>query len=128
MSKKNIAEEIRMDYHNNTNMDEFTCKQTFSSSDKDFLMDIGFKKNVMYDNSTIWYKTYKEDVNEYGAVLELILNPYGEEPKSVSINVRVDMECFGVIDFSFSNCAGALYRDLFSLSLMKLICIKDAEK
>ena len=128
MSKRNIAEEIRMDYRNNTNMDKFTCKQTFSSSDKNFLMDIGFKKNVLPDNSTVWHKTYKEDVDEYGAVLELILDPYEEEPNSVSINVHVDMECFDEIDFSFSNCTGALYRDLFSLSLMKLIWIEGAEK
>jgi len=128
MSKRNIAEEIRIDYLNNTNMDRFTCKKNFSSSDKDFLMGIGFEKNKLPDNSTIWHKTYKEDVDEYGAVLELILNPYGEEPNSVSINVHVDMECFDEIDFSFSNCAGALYRDLFSLSLMKLIWFEDVEK
>ena len=129
MSKRNIAEEIRMDYRNNTNMDKFTCKETFSPSDKDFLMDIGFKKNVSPDNSTIWYKTYMEDVDGYGAVLELVLNPYGEEPGSVSINVHADImgniDLVDEIDFSFSNCAGSLYRDLFSLGLMKLIWIEE---
>ena len=58
MSKRNIAEEIRIDYHNNTNMDRLTCKQTFSSSDNDFLMDIGFEKIKLPTRLTIWYKTY----------------------------------------------------------------------
>lgn len=128
MSKRNIAEEIRIDYHNNTNMDRLTCKQTFSSSDNDFLMDIGFEKIKLPNRLTIWYKTYKENVERYGAVLELILNPDGERPGSVSVNVNLegtdDMNC-AEYDFSFSNCAGALYRDLFSLNIMKLIWFED---
>ena len=129
MSKRNIAEEIRIDYHNNTDMDKLTCKQTFSSSDNDFLMDIGFEKNKLPNSLTIWYKTYKEDVNRYGAVLELILNPNGEMPGSVSVNVNIEnVDEMDYADFSFSNCAGALYRDLFSLSIMKLIWFEDVEK
>lgn len=130
MSKRNIAEEIRIDYRNNTNIDRFGCKQTFSSSERNFLADIGFKKNRLANHPTIWYKTYGEDVDGYGALLELILNPY-EEPGSVSVNVHADImgniEYVDEIDFSFSNCAGALYRDLFSLSIMKLIWFEDVE-
>ena len=63
MSKRNIAEEIRIDYHNNTNMDRLTCKQTFTSSDNDFLMSIGFEKNKLPGSLTIWHKTYMEDVD-----------------------------------------------------------------
>ena len=132
MSKRNIAEEIRIDYHNNTNMDRLTCKQTFTSSDNDFLMSIGFEKNKLPGSLTIWHKTYMEDVDGYGAVLELVLNPYGEVPGSVSINVHADImgniDLVDEIDFSFSNCTGALYRDLFSLSIMKLIWFEDVEK
>lgn len=129
MSKRNIAEEIRMDYRNNTNMDRLTCKQTFSSLDNDFLMNIGFEKNKLPDSLTTWYKTYKEDVTYGDAVLELILNPYGERPGSVSVNVNLeDIEDVSCADYSFSNCAGALYRDLFSLSIMKLIWFEDVEK
>lgn len=129
MTKRNIAEEIRIDYHNNINMDRLTCKQTFSSSDNDFLKDIGFEKTKLPDSLTIWYKTYKEDVDRYGAVLELILNPDGERPGSVSVNVNLEgIEDMSCRDFSFSNCAGALYRDLFSLSIMKLIWFEDVEK
>lgn len=136
MRRKNIAEEIQRRkkiaeevYLKNTNIDKFTCKQTFSSSERDFLIDTGFERTKLSDSLTIWHKTYMEDVDGYGAVLELVLNPYGEEPGSVSINVHADImgniDLVDEIDFSFSNCAGSLYRDLFSLGLMKLIWIEE---
>lgn len=110
-------------------MDKFICKTSFTSSDEDALTKLGFKKTQWPNQPTIWYKLYGEDVDGYGAKLEFILNPYGEAPGSVGVNVNLegieDMEDMDGTDFSFSNCTGALYKDLLNLSLTKLIWTED---
>lgn len=110
-------------------MDKFICKTSFTPSDEEALTKVGFKKNQWPNKPTIWYKIYKEDVDGYGAVMELILNPYYEAPGSVGVNVNLegieDMGDMDGTDFSFSNCTGALYKDLLNLSLTKLIWTED---
>lgn len=110
-------------------MSNFVCKTSFTASEEEILTRAGFKKTQWPNMPTIWYKVYKEDVDENGAVLELILNPYGEAPGSVGVNVNLegveDMEDKYVTDFSFSNCTGALYQDLLFLCTTKLAWTED---
>lgn len=107
-------------------MDKFICKTSFTTSDEEALTKLGFKKTQWPNQPTIWYKIYKEDVDGYGAKLELILNPYGEAPGSVGVNVNIEnVGEMDYADFSFSNCTGVLYKDLLSLSLTKLIWTED---
>ena len=110
-------------------MDKFTCKTSFTSSDEEILTKTGFRKTQWPNQPTIWYKFYGEDVDGCGARLEFILNPYGEAPGSVGVNVNLegieDMEDMSCTDFSFSNCTGALYQDISTLSLTKLIWMED---
>lgn len=104
-------------------MDKFICKTSFTPSDEETLTKLGFKKNQWPNQPTIWYKIYKKDVDGYGAVMELILNPYGEAPGSVSVNVNVadvDADDMDYADFSFSDCTGDLYQDLLFLCATKL--------
>lgn len=102
-------------------MNNFVCKTSFTASDEEALTKAGFKKTQWPNMPTIWYKDYKEDVDENGAVLELILNPYGEAPGSVSVNVNVeDVDDMDYADFSFSDCTGDLYQDLLFLCTTKL--------
>ena len=110
-------------------MDKFICKTSFTTSDEKALTKLGFKKNQWPNRPTIWYKIYGEDVDGCGARLEFILNPYMEAPGSVSVNVNLegieDMEDMSCTDFSFSNYTGALYQDILTLSLTKLIWTED---
>lgn len=107
-------------------MDKFICKTSFTTSDEEALTKLGFKKTQWPNQPTIWYKIYKEDVDGYGAKLELILNPFGEAPGSVGVNVNIEnVGEMDYADFSFSNCTGALYQDILTLSLTKLIWTED---
>lgn len=110
-------------------MDKLICKTSFTPLDEEALTKLGFKKTQWPNQPTIWYKFYGEDVDGYGARLEFILNPYGEAPGSVGINVNLegieDMGDMDGTDFSFSNCTEALYQDLLTLRIIKLIWAED---
>lgn len=107
-------------------MNNFVCKTSFTASEEEILTRAGFKKTQWPNQPTIWYKIYKEDVDGYGAVLELILNPYGEMPGSVSVNVNIEkVDEMDYADFSFSNCTADLYQDLLILRTTKLAWMEE---